>query len=175
MGISPKYVGFSNNLYEVAKKILANQNLLRYVYYIGIDKHPLDKSLKDVSSSVIFNKHMEFRYVRDEVLNDNRVMLFLNPARNNFRANTLSTQHYVLDIIVADKDRVIRAPHDSQSPIELRAYSIAREVAKSIDGQRIGSIGTVDIVADKADYLTRQYDILSIFFTIHNSNVQGFG
>lgn len=171
--MSMKYKDFSKHFYSMIREILKNQKFLRYVHYTGLD-HPLDESLPSVSPSGVFDNNMEFKHINDEVLQDRKVIVFINPVGTMFRQRAVASETYIISIVVENEHRLINGISDDE-PIEFRAYKIAREIARSIDGKRIAGLGEVSINSDKAGSLTRKYDILDLEVLVHKSNARGFG
>lgn len=129
----------SKNTIKLLFTLLGNQDLLRYIHYLG-DCNPLDISLPDVSPSEVKDDNFILTTFNEKILEENKILIFLNPHRGHFNRSTTAKHIYELVVTIPYKYWII------EDISELRAFSIADEIAKSVDQKNIVGIGDVFIV-----------------------------
>jgi len=129
----------SKNTVKLIFTLLGNQNLLRYIHYLG-DYNPLDGNLPNVNPGEVKANNFVLTTFNEKILEETKVSIFLNPHRGHFNRSTTAKHIYELVVTIPYKYWII------EDISELRAFSIADEIAKSIDQENIVGIGDVFIV-----------------------------
>ena len=102
----------------------------------------------------------------DNIVTDNKILVFVNPAMNNYRSTTLSIDTFAMDVAIPNKYWIIHNDGD----IQLRAYEIAYETAKAIDGKSITGIGDVEIVSAQTGRVgSKGISVISIMIEVKNT------
>lgn len=159
---SLKFKHMSKNTTKIMIAMLTNQDLLRYVYYMG-DYDPLDTKLDNVGLVTVKNENFILAPFNPEVLSSTKTMLFLNPFSGRFGKGVAADDVYTLDII---------APYDFWiigETSELRVYSIAHQVARSVDQKNIAGVGNIVIVNYKAYKVDDTFSGITLFLEVANA------
>ena len=163
---SQKFKYISDNTSKLVNEMLTNQNLAKYIYYLDNKKHPLDPSNPSISPIRVRDKNFKFVLFDDNIVTDTQILVFVNPAMNNYRGTTLSIDTFVMDVAIPNKYWVINNGGD----IQLRAYEIAYEVAKAIDGKNITGIGDVEIVSTRTGRIgSKGVSVISMMIEVKNT------
>ena len=149
----------------MSNQIVRNQNFCRYITYLGDEKHPLSLDLKNVSPMKVLNENFRFTIYDEDVIKDNKIMIFFNPIEHDFRSPSMSIEIFQIDLVVPNKDWVIKQGAD----VELRAYSIMNELAQQIDQQNVAGVGKVEISQSRVQSINKGYSIISAMITVANS------
>lgn len=160
---STKFLKIENNLLNLLEVILNSQNILKYIYYID-SNDPLSES--DISIDLIENGNIILTLYNEDILSDKNVCLFLNPIRGDLSKQPLSNLDYSLDIIMNTSLWIISGKG------ELRAYRIADEFAKLVDGKNITGIGDVIITRFESYKLGKDFSGLSLLIKINNTTLK---
>ena len=163
---SQKFKYISDNTSKLVNEMLSNENLIKYIYYLDNEKHPLDPSNPPVSSSRVIDKNFKFVLFDDNIVTDTQILVFFNPVMNDYRGVTLSVDTFTMDIAIPNKYWIIY----NNGNIQLRAYEIAYEVAKAIDGKNITGIGDVEIVNAQTGRIgSKGVSVISMAIKVKNS------
>lgn len=146
--------------------MLTNQDLLRYIHYLG-DYNPLDKALEDVSLIQVKQQNFMLTPFNPEILSNTKIMLFLNPFSGRFGKNVEADDVYTLDILVPYDYWIIG------DTSEIRVYSIAHQIAKSIDQKNIAGVGNVVIASYKAYKVDDTFAGVTLFLEVINASYKG--
>ena len=161
-----KFKYISENTSNLVNEMLNNQNLAKYIYYLDNEKHPLDPSNPFVSPRHVINKNFKFVLFDDNIVADTQVLVFVNPVMNDYRGVTLSIDTFTMDVAIPNKYWIIYNGGD----IQLRAYEIAYETAKAIDGKSITGIGDVEIVSAQTGRIgSKGIFVISIVIEVKNT------
>ena len=161
---STKFKFVSKTMNQMMNQILRNRAVRRYITYLG-KSHPLDVGIPDVSPKKVFDDNVYFKIYTEEVLSDEKVVLFLNPVEQDYSNLSLGLDFYQLDIVVPEAAWEIRTDLER----EIRAYSILHEIAKEIDQQKIAGIGEVTIQTSFMQSMTKGYAIVSTTIMVNTS------
>lgn len=146
--------------------MLTNQDLLRYIHYLG-DYNPLDKELEDVGVATVKNENFILMPFNPKILLNTKTMLFLNPFTGQFDKSVAADDVYALDIVVPYDFWIIGETS------ELRAYSIAHQVAESVDQKKIAGVGNVVIDSYKAYKVDDTFAGITLFIKVSNASYRG--
>lgn len=160
---STKFTKIETNLLKLLEVILNSQNILKYIYYID-SNDPLSES--DVSIDLIENGNIILTLYNESIITSKGVYLFLNPLRGDLSKQPLSDLSYSLDVIMDTTLWII------QGKGELRAYRIADEFAKLVDGKNITGIGDVVITKFDSFKLGNDFSGLSLLIKINNTTLR---
>lgn len=153
----------SENTTKLKVALLKNQDLLRYIHYLG-DFNPLDASLENVDDVIVDKYNFVLTPYNPEILSQSKIMIFLNPFTGMYDKSVTADDVYALDIIVPYKFWVINETS------ELRAYSIAHQIAKTIDQKKVAGIGNVVIRRYKAYKVDDTFAGLTLFIEVTNAS-----
>lgn len=166
---SQKFKYISENTSKLVNEMLSNQDLIKYIHYLDNKKHPLDPSNPPVSARQVMNENFEFVLFNDNIVTDTQILIFFNPVINDYRGKTLSVDTFAMDIAIPNRYWIIQ----NKDGIQLRAYEIAYEVAKSIDGKNITGIGDVEIVSTQTGRIgSKGVSVISIVIEIKNTTTK---
>lgn len=167
---SQKFKYISRNTLELVNVMLTNQNLIKYIHYLDNTKHPLDSSNPPVSPRYIIDKNFKFVLFDNNIVTDKQVLIFFNPAINNYRGTTLSIDTFIMDIVIPNKYWII---YNKNNDMQLRAYEIAYEIAKVVDGKNITGIGDVEIVNAQTSRIgSKGISVMTIMIEVKNTVVK---
>lgn len=156
----------SMNTTKIMIAMLKNQDLLRYVHYLG-NYDPLDKNLEDVGMATVKNNNFVLTLFNPEILVETKAMLFLNPYNVRFGRGTTANDKFLLDIVLPYKYWII------EETSELRVYSIAYQIAKTIDQKNIAGVGNIKITDCKAFKVDNTFSGVSLIFEVENATYMG--
>lgn len=163
---SQKFKYISENTSRLVNEMLKNQNLAKYIYYLDNEKHPLDPSNPPVSPIRVRDRNFKFVLFDDNIVTDTQILIFFNPVMNNYRGITLSVDTFTMDVVIPNRYWIMYNNGD----IELRAYEIAYEVAKAIDGKNITGIGDVEVVSAQTGRVgSKGISVISITIEVKNT------
>lgn len=163
---SLKFKHMSKNTTKIMFAMLTNQDLLRYIHYMG-DYDPLDTNLGNVSLATVRRDNFVLTPFNPEILLNTKTMLFLNPYSGRFNKRATADDVYTLDIVV---------PYDYWivgETSELRAYSIAHQISKSIDQKNIVGVGNAVVSSYKAYKVDDTFAGITLFIEVSNASYKG--
>jgi hypothetical protein len=102
-----------------------------------------------------------------EILVETKAMLFLNPYNVRFGRGTTANDNFLLDIVLPYKYWII------EETSELRVYSIAYQIAKTIDQKNIAGVGNIKITDCKAFKVDNTFSGVSLIFEVENATYMG--
>ncbi len=170
--VSTKFKYISENILKIILALLPNQNLLRYIHYLDEEnKHPLDPTLPNVSAGIIKNNNFIFTHFNEEILTEAKVLIFFNSRHGRFsHKNALSEDIFQMDIIVPYDFWMI----ETDGTLELRAYSIAYEIAKVLEEKSdIAGIGKLSIIDYDSAKVSDRHSRLTLFMKASNFTFTG--
>jgi len=153
---SLKFKHMSKNTIKLVFTLLGNQNLLRYIHYLG-DYNPLDGNLPNASPGEVKVNNFILTTFNEKILEETKISIFLNPHRINFNRSATAKLVFELVIVVPYKYWIIKDIG------ELRACSIAYEIAQTIDQQNIVGIGDVFIIDGETFKLNDTFSGLAMY------------
>ncbi len=170
--VSTKFKYISENILKIILALLPNQNLLRYIHYLDEEnKHPLDPALPDVSARNVKNDNFVFAHFNEEILTETKILIFFNPRYGRFSPkDALSEDIFQMDIIVPYAFWMI----ETDGTLELRAYSIAYEIAKVLEEKSdIAGIGKLSIIDYDSAKVSDRHSRLTLFMKASNFTFTG--
>jgi len=162
---SLKFKHMSKNTIKLVFTLLGNQNLLRYIHYLG-DYNPLDGNLPNASPGEVKTRNFVLTTFNEKILEETKVSIFLYPHVSNFARRSTAKDIYELVIAIPYKYWVI------EDVGELRAFEIANEIAKSIDFENIVGIGNVYITRAETFKVNNEFSGLVMHFEVTNPNIK---
>ena len=162
--ISLKFKFIEENLSKMLILLVNNQDFKRYIVYL--DKYPLDPTLPDVNDNLI-GKYIFLQPFSEDILEESRVMLFINPYEGDLKDIHIGYDTYVIDIIVPIRYWLIAGKG------EIRPFRIAREIANTLDNQYIAGIGRINIVKYRLFKVNELYAGLALWVNVVNATAKG--
>lgn len=140
------------NLMKIIKRLLANQNLLRYLYYT--DKDPLNPEKADVSAKEVYQDGM------------NGLIRIVPIIRDVTSATSFLTLHVLKGDVVSENNEYldIYFSIETFTPPEqwaikgenLRPYSIMSEIQKSLEDKMINGLGRIQGSGFSVNFFTEE-------------------
>lgn len=163
--LSLKFKHISMNVTKLILAVITNQNFLRYVSYLD-HEDPLSSQRDDISPLDVKDDNFILTKFNDKILRESKIVIFFNPYEGSFthRASNVST--YTMDIIVPYDYWII------EDTGELRAYSIAHEIAKVIDQKNVAGIGLVDIASWESYKVNNSFSGLTLAIRVTDGTVK---
>lgn len=144
------------NLQKIAKNLLANQTLLRYLKYTGQD--PLSDTLPDVKPSDVFHKNILIIPIIGD-RDDSQSLLSIRVVRGEVNAeNTEYMEIYFdVEIFVPATQWILKS--DS-----LRPFLIMGEIMESLVGETIEGLGEIVYDAFSLNFITEEMVAYNMLF-----------
>lgn len=161
---SLKFKHMSINTTKIVLNLLLNQNLMRYIHYLG-DYNPLDSRLPDVEADEVKKKNFILTKFNDKIITETKILMFVNPLRGRFTGSASSDDFYEINIIVPRDYWIIG------NTSEIRAFEIAYEIGQSLDQKNIAGVGDVKIVNWDTWKVNDSFDGLSLLLSVTNGTV----
>ena len=165
------------NLIKIIKKLLQNQELLRYLYYT--DKDPLKKAVYDEHDELIdghpdVTDKMAYGHGDDSVvriipvvgtMDDSRSIITLRvlrgiPSNDN---NEFLDIYFSIEIFVPNEEWIIKGDN-------LRPYAIMGEVQRSLEGKRINGLGEIRGSGFAVNFFTEEISAFIMNYRITQYN-----
>ena len=149
------------NLQIVAKRLLANQILLRYLYYDNQD--PLSKDLPDVTTQQVMGGTQEEKLIRIvpiiEYKDDSKSLLSIRVVKGMPEMRNTEFMDIMLDIevFVPVTKWIIKSDN-------LRPFLIMSEISKSLAGTEIEGLGTIIWDSFSLNFLTEEMSGYNMMF-----------
>lgn len=163
MNVSLKFQHIENNLVKLFTLIYENKNISKYVYYLVDD--PL--SMPDVTVDLLENGNYLLTVFDDKVLEEEKVRIFLNPYSGDLRNIPIGEITYIMDIVVPNAKWILRGLG------QIRAFRIADEFSKMVDGQYVAGLGQVNITNFRLFKVNNSYSGISLFIKVNTSTLKG--
>lgn len=161
--VSTKFKYISENTLRLTQEILKSEDLIKYIYHV--DSSPLNNNLAEVSSSQIIKNNFTFAPFNNVILEDTKVMVFFYPFRSEQTYDYATTDDiYQMDIIVPYQYWLF------DDLFGFRAYAIADEVSKAIDGKSIAGIGRTLIINWESYKVNNTHAGLTLLIKVTNSS-----
>lgn len=154
------------NLQKITKRLLSNQNLLRYLSYT--DKDPLSTDKPDISKEEAY-KDGATGVVRVVPLisdkEDSSSILTLRVLKGvpSIENSEFLEIYFAIEIFVPLKQWVIKDAN-------LRTYAIMGEVQRSLEGKRINGLGEIRGSGFSANFFTEEMSAYTMSFSILQFN-----
>lgn len=163
MNVSLKFQHIENNLVKLFTLLYENKNISKYVYYL-VD-NPL--SMPDVTVDLLENGNYLLTVFDDKILQEEKVRIFLNPYSGDLRNIPIGEITYVMDIIVPNTKWILHGLG------QIRAFRIADEFSKMVDGQYVAGLGQVNITNFRMYKVNDSYSGVSLFIKVNTSTLKG--
>lgn len=150
------------NLQLVAKALMEQQTLMRYLYYT--DKDPLNPNKSDVKPEDIFSSHIKIIPVVDVPEKDHSMLSIIV-----VRGDSVSENTEFIDIVITIEVFVPMTQWILKSN-NLRPYLIMGEISKALKGLTINGLGKIDIINFQANFFTEEMSAFKMLFTITQYN-----
>lgn len=136
---SLKFKHISENTSKLTNALLKNQNFLKWITYLEPD--PL--KCQDVNPLDVLGENFILTKFDERALSSSGIKVFLTPLQGIQKKNTItSIDVYEINIILPNKYWYI------YETMELRPFEIAREIAVTLDKQRIAGLGKVVMLSN---------------------------
>ena len=164
MEYSLKFERIEINLEKLLKLLSENKNIQKYIYYLT--NNPLLEV--DVPIDLIDEGYILPTLYDGGTFEDEMVRVFINPVRGNLEGFTLGDIFYNLDIIVP------RLKWSLKDIGKYRAYRIADEFSRMVDGQDVAGVGEVKIIGFNTTMVSnKQYFCLSLGIKVKSLTLKG--
>jgi len=163
LNVSLKFQHIENNLVKLFTLIYENKNISKYVYYLVDD--PL--SMPDVTVDLLENGNYLLTVFDDKILEEEKVRIFLNPYSGDLRNIPIGEITYIMDIVVPNAKWILRGLG------QIRAFRIADEFSKMVDGQYVAGLGQVNITNFRLFKVNNSYSGISLFIKVNTSTLKG--
>lgn len=154
------------NLQKIMKRLLANQKLLRYLYYT--DKDPLNNSKDDVTSDEAYRDGrtgvVRIVPVIDEKDNSQSVLTLriLKGVPSEENSEFLEI-YFVIEVFVPTEQWIMKGAN-------LRPYAIMGEVQRSLDDKKINGLGEIKGSGFSVNFFTEEISAFLMSFRIIQYN-----
>jgi hypothetical protein len=160
MNATNKFKFMGQNLDKMMYMLVTNQNILRYMKYL--DNNPLDVGKTDVAE-----EELKGQFITDifdpEILEVTKNKMFFHPMEGALETQPIGYDIYMLDIIIPSRYWKLEGQG------EFRAFKIAEEIAKKIDGQQVAGIGLIDIIKWKTYRIESSYKGLTLWIKVNST------
>ena len=148
------------NLQAIVKRLLANDELVKLLYYEDQDPlshEPIDQKQKD---TVVFGDLIRVipRVVEDDS-NKSIVVIYVGSGRKDKANSEFKTVNFIVDVFVPLDSWVIKNSN-------LRPFAILGEIQKSLEGKKINGLGEISGGDFELTKLTDKSSIYSQTFSI---------
>ena len=133
---SLKFEHIESNLVKLFTLLQSNQNIAKYVYYLVDD--PLSKP--DVVVDLYEQENYLLTIFDEAIPESEKVRIFLNPYVGSFKNLGIGDISYEMDIVVPKSKWLLKGMG------KLRAFCIANEFNKMVDGKPVAGIGSYNFV-----------------------------
>lgn len=164
IGTSLKFKHISENTNKLVSALLDNQDFLKWITHLEDD--PL--SMPDVSPQHILGNRLVLTEMEEKILTERIIKVFLTPFRGvPHKGKILADDIYELNITMPNEYSYIY-------PYRLdRRGEIARQVAISLDQQRVTGIGEVEVGSNYNMYkINETYVGMTLFITVTNGSTK---
>ena len=148
------------NLQKIVSRLLANDNLVKLLYYENKDPLGRESLTPDVKNTEIFEKLIRIipRVTEDET-NKSIIVVYIDGGRKNLDNSEFKTVEFVIDILVPLDQWIIK---DSN----LRPFAILGEIQNSLEGKTINGLGKIQGGDISLTKLTDKHSIYTQTFSI---------
>lgn len=150
------------NLQMIAKALMSQQNLVRYLYYT--DKDPLNKEKRDVRPEDVFSSHIKIVPIVDIPEKDHSILSIVVVRGDSISENTEFVNIYItVEVFVPMTQWVLKSDN-------LRPYLIMGEISKALKGLKINGLGKIDTINFQANFFTEEMSAYKMMFSITQYN-----
>lgn len=148
------------NLQKVVSRLMANDNLVKLLYYTNKDPYAETALGVEEKQKLIFEKLIKItpRVIEDDE-NKSIIVVYIGAGRKNPNNSEFKTVEIVIDVIVPLDQWVIK---DSN----LRPFAILGEIQNSLEGKTINGLGEISGGNFELTKLTDKVSIYSQSFSI---------
>lgn len=164
MEYSYKFKNIENNLEKLLDAFMANDNFMKYVYYLN--DNPLAESIVPKKLDVM-DKNIVLTPFDEEVLEESKITLFINPIDGDYERSSLSVLTFLVEIVIPIKK------WNLPGKINIRAFRIADEIAKEVDQKHVAGISEVVVGRHKLFKLNKEFSGISLPITVKSSTMKG--
>lgn len=159
---SLKFEHIESNLVKLFTLLQSNQNIAKYVYYLVDD--PLSKP--DVVVDLYEQENYLLTIFDEAIPESEKVRIFLNPYVGSFKNLGIGDISYEMDIVVPKSKWLLKGMG------KLRAFCIANEFNKMVDGKPVAGIGNTSIDNFKVFKINAIYSCLSVIINTKTSTLK---
>lgn len=164
METSRKFAFIENNFTKLLGLILDNQNIKKYIYYLGND--PL--SQPDVESNLIETGHIVLTMFDGEIETEEKIKMYFYPAVGDLRSDVISNITFELDILIPISKWLLHGQG------LIRPFRIMDEISQLIDQQKVAGIKEAKITDFRCFRVEKSnYGCLSALIKIKSSAMKG--
>ena len=148
------------NLQKIVSRLLANDNLVKLLYYENKDPLGRESLTPEAKNTEIFEKLIRIipRVIEDET-NKSIVVVYIDGGKKNLDNSEFKTVEFVIDILVPLDQWIIK---DSN----LRPFAILGEIQNSLEGKTINGLGRIQGGDFGLAKLTDKHSIYTQTFSI---------
>lgn len=148
---------FGENLIEITKRLLANQNLCKLLIYA--DKNPLKKVDIANTKDLLHKRIRILPKVDPQETTESTVVLMFNNGFVNQHNSEFKTLNLLVYVYVPFEEWLI---NDAQ----LRPFAIMSEIQKSLDDKQVKGLGKLRLQEFSVDLLTDEMGAYRMNFTL---------
>ncbi|MDD4779005.1 MAG: hypothetical protein PHT02_00180 [Tissierellia bacterium] len=156
MSSSLKFENIESNLVNLFTLLYFNQNISKYVYYLVDD--PLSIT-EDVPVDLKDEGYYLLTVFDNSIPQIEKIRIFLNPYSGNLKKIGTGEILYQMDIIVPNTKWILNGMG------QIRAFRIANEFNKMVDGKPVAGIGSVCIEGFRTFKVNDTYSGVSLFIS----------
>lgn len=163
-GASLKFKHISENTRKLVDALLDNQEFLKWITYL--DDNP--SSMPKVNPKYVLGDRIILTRFNEDILKERVIKIFLSPFKGiSHRDQILADDVYTMDIAMPnDFSYIYKYMID-------RFAEIARQVAISLDQQRVTGIGEVKVDSSYKTYkINETYVGMTLFITVTNGSAK---
>lgn len=149
------------NLIKIAKKLLANQDLMKYL--VNTDKNPLaHPDIKDPLQE-IFNKYIKVvpLLLDEDLTTKSKIVITFEEGEANITNPDHENIILLVNVFCPFKEWLIAGD-------TIRPFAIMSEVRKSLQDKRLNGLGEITYVSFDLATLTEEMGCYSLRFHIHD-------
>lgn len=148
------------NLQKIVSRLLANDDLVKLLYYEGKDPFGSTVLTTEEKNKLIFEKLIKITpRVTEDDANKSIVVIYVGGGRKNLGNSEFRTIEFIVDVFTPLDQWVIK---DSN----LRPFAILGEIQKSLDGKTINGLGKISGGDFELSNLTDKHSIYTQKFSI---------
>jgi hypothetical protein len=151
---SLKFENIETNLVKLYVLISSNQNIAKYIYYLVDD--PLSIT-EDVPIDLKDEGYYLLTVFDNSIPQTEKARIFLNPYSGNLKKIGTGEILYQLDIIIPNTKWILNGLG------QIRAFRIANEFNKMVDGKPVAGVGSVYIEGFRTYKVGDTYSGISLF------------
>jgi hypothetical protein len=127
--------------------------------------NPLSQS--EVTINLLENGNIILTPFDENILDEQRVTVFINPLEGDLRKQPLSNLTFLVDIVVPNSKWLLRDLG------EIRVFRIADEISQLVDQKNVLGIGETEVSKFRIYKVGKNYSGLSLWITVNSSTMKG--